>query len=160
MNKFILITLSLVTSLIILPISQAKTPHSSHMTQFNLSSQKWKNRVLLVFALSADNATYQQQMQLLNQYQRGLKERDLLVVHVLRTATNLNNQEQLFLDTSAKLRQRFGVDNDDFRVILIGKDGSAKRQDTTIVQPETIFRQIDAMPMRQQEMRDKNQSGL
>jgi hypothetical protein len=159
MNKFILIAFSLITSLIILPISQAKTPYSSRMSPFNLSSQKWKNRVLLVFAPSVDNANYQQQIQLLNQHQREINERDLLIVHVLGT-TNLNNEQQLDIDTSAKLRQNFGVSNNDFRVILIGKDGASKRQDTTIVQPETIFRQIDAMPMRQQEMRDKNQSGF
>ncbi|MFN6486616.1 DUF4174 domain-containing protein [Nostoc sp. DedQUE02] len=35
----------------------------------------------------------------------------------------------------------------------IGKDGSVKRQDTKPVQATAIFEQIDAMPMRQQEMR-------
>ncbi len=157
MNKFILIALSLAASLIILPITQAKTPQtSSAMSSFNLSSQKWKNRVLLVFAPDANNAIYQQQMQLLNQRQQDLNERDLLVVRVLGTATS-SSEQQVNSASSAKLRQRFDIGNNDFRIILIGKDGTSKRQDSSVVQPETIFSQIDAMPMRRQEMRDRKQ---
>ena len=157
MNKFILIALSLVTSLIILPITQAKTPQTYNgMSSFDLNSQKWKNRVLLVFAPDANNATYQQQMQLLNQCQQDLNERDLLVVRVLGTATS-SSEQQVDSASSAKLRQHFDIDNNDFRIILIGKDGTSKRQDSSVVQPETIFSQIDTMPMRQQEMHDRKQ---
>ncbi len=55
----------------------------------------------------------------------------------------------------ANLRSRFGVDKDNFRVILVGKDGSVKRQEATPVQATAIFDQIDAMPMRQQEMQQR-----
>ncbi|MCC5669889.1 DUF4174 domain-containing protein [Nostoc sp. CHAB 5784] len=51
--------------------------------------------------------------------------------------------------------KRFGVDKENFRIILVGKDGGVKRQDTTPVQPTAIFKQIDAMPMRQQEMQER-----
>ncbi|MEH2235806.1 DUF4174 domain-containing protein [Nostoc sp.] len=46
----------------------------------------------------------------------------------------------------------FGVDKENFRVILVGKDGGVKRQDTTPVQATVIFEQIYTMPMHQQEM--------
>ena len=46
---------------------------------------------------------------------------------------------------------------ENFRVILVGKDGGVKRQDTTPVRATTIFEQIDAMPMRQQEMHSSRQ---
>ncbi len=39
----------------------------------------------------------------------------------------------------------------------MGKDGGVKRQDTTPVRATAIFEQIDAMPMRQQEMRSSRQ---
>ncbi|MBW4517481.1 MAG: DUF4174 domain-containing protein [Timaviella obliquedivisa GSE-PSE-MK23-08B] len=42
-----------------------------------------------------------------------------------------------------------------FTVILVGKDGTEKQRSQTPIDPATIFRTIDAMPMRQQEMRDR-----
>jgi hypothetical protein len=38
---------------------------------------------------------------------------------------------------------------------LVGKDGGVKRQDTKPVKATAIFEQIDAMPMRQQEMQQR-----
>lgn len=63
---------------------------------------------------------------------------------------------QLIDESSAvKLRNRFGVDKENFQVILVGKDGGVKRSDTKPVQAAAIFEQIDAMPMRQQEMQER-----
>jgi len=120
----------------------------------NLSSQKWQNRVLLVFAPSVDNHIYQQQMQLFEQHQNGFTERDLVLVQVLADKSYANGQP---IDESSvgNLRNRFGVDKDNFRVILVGKDGGVKRSDTTPVEATAIFEQIDAMPMRQQEMQQR-----
>ncbi len=44
-----------------------------------------------------------------------------------------------------------------FCIILLVKDGTQKRRDEFPVEPAVIFAQIDAMPMRQQEMRSKQQ---
>ncbi|MCC5670227.1 DUF4174 domain-containing protein [Nostoc sp. CHAB 5784] len=40
---------------------------------------------------------------------------------------------------SPQLRLRFGVNKENFRVILVGKDGGVKRQDTKPVQATAIF---------------------
>lgn len=112
----------------------------------NLNSYQWKNRLLLVFAPSENNADYQQQIQLLQGQQASLDERNLIVIDVLNA-----NYEDL-----AKLRKQFNVNPQEFRVILVGKDGTAKRRDSSPVSPKTIFETIDAMPMRQQEMRQNN----
>lgn len=123
------------------------------MSSFNLSSQKWQNRVLLVFAPSVDNRTYQQQMQLLQEQKSGFTDRDLILVQVFATDKSYANGQLIDESSAAKLRNRFGVDKENFRVILVGKDGGVKRQDTKPVRATAIFEQIDAMPMRQQEMR-------
>lgn len=112
--------------------------------------------MLLVFAPSVDNHSYQQQMQLLQQ-KSGFKDRDLVLVQVLATDKSYANEQLIDQSSAAKLRERFGVDKESFRVILVGKDGGVKRQDTTPVRATTIFEQIDAMPMRQQEMRSSRQ---
>ncbi|NMG19341.1 hypothetical protein DP116_07665 [Brasilonema bromeliae SPC951] len=42
--------------------------------------------------------------------------------------------------------------------VLVGKDGGVKRRETTPVQAKAIFDEIDAMPMRRQEMRERDKS--
>ncbi|MBD2471558.1 DUF4174 domain-containing protein [Nostoc sp. FACHB-145] len=137
MNKSVLIALTLSASIVRLPVSIADTvqgsTHTIKMSSFNLSSQKWQNRVLLVFAPSVNNRTYQQQMQLFNQHQNGFTERDLVLVQVLATDKSYANGQLIDESSAAKLRNRFGVEQQNFRVILVGKDGGVKRSDTTPV---------------------------
>ncbi|MBD2438816.1 DUF4174 domain-containing protein [Nostoc sp. FACHB-110] len=157
MNNSVLIALTFTASIVLSPVSIADTvqgsTHTIKMSSFNLSSQKWQNRVLLVFAPSVNNRTYQQQMQLFNQHQNGFTDRDLVLVQVLATEKSYANGQLIDESSAANLRSRFGVDKQNFCVILVGKDGSVKRTDTTPVEVKAIFEQIDAMPMRQQEMR-------
>ncbi|MDZ8258191.1 DUF4174 domain-containing protein [Nostoc sp. ChiQUE01b] len=158
-NNSVLIALTIAVSIALSPVSIAGTvqgsTHTIKMSSFNLSSQKWQNRVLLIFAPSVDNHNYQQQMQVFNQHQNGLKDRDLVLVQVLATDKSYANGQLIDESSVANLRNRFGVERENFRVILIGKDGGVKRQETTPVQATAIFKQIDAMPMRQQEMQER-----
>ena len=160
MNNSVLIALSLLACIILSPVSKANTVQSSinhaiKMSSFNLSSQKWKNRVLLVFAPSVDNPIYRQQMQLLQKHNNGFADRDLVLVQVLATNESYANRQLIDESSAAKLRDSFGVDKENFRVILVGKDGGVKRSDATPVQATAIFEEIDAMPMRQQEMQER-----
>nr|WP_230967908.1 DUF4174 domain-containing protein [Nostoc sp. WHI] len=158
-NNSVLIALTLTASIVLSPVSIAGTVQGStdtiKMSSFNLSSQKWQNRVLLVFAPSVDNPSYQQQMQLFDQHQNGFKDRDLVLVQVLATNKSYANGQLIDESSAANLRNRFRVDKENFRVILVGKDGGVKRSDTTPVPTTAIFEQIDAMPMRQQEMQER-----
>ncbi|MEH2000950.1 MAG: DUF4174 domain-containing protein [Nostoc sp.] len=160
MNNSVLIALTLTASIVLSPVSITGTAqgstHAIRMSSFNLSSQKWQNRVLLIFAPSVDNQSYQQQMQLLQQ-KSGFQDRDLVLIQVLATNKSYANGQLIDESSAVKLRNRFGVNKENFRVILVGKDGGVKRSDTTPVQATAIFEQIDAMPMRQQEMRSSRQ---
>lgn len=119
----------------------------------SLDTHKWKNRLLLVFAPSEASAVYKQQMQLLVEQKAGLDDRDLLVVKLLATGTSYLDSQPIDEMTAAQFRSQFNVGPEEFRVILLGKDGTQKRRDDNPVEPAVIFNQIDAMPMRQQEMR-------
>ncbi len=158
-NNSVLIALTITASIALSPVIIAGTvqgsTHTIKMSSFNLSSQKWQNRVLLIFAPSVDNHRYQQQMQVFNQHQNDFKDRDLVLVQVLAKDKSYANGQLIDESSAANLRNRFGVDKENFRVILIGKDGGVKRQETTPVQATAIFEQIDAMPMRQQEMQER-----
>ncbi|MBE9107724.1 DUF4174 domain-containing protein [Nostoc cf. edaphicum LEGE 07299] len=159
MNNSVIIALTLTASIALSPVSIADTVQGSTLTikmsSFNLNSQKWQNRVLLLFAPSVNNHSYQQQMQLFNQQQNDFKDRDLVLIQVLATDKSYANGQLIDESYAANLRNRFGVDKENFRIILIGKDGGVKRQETTPVQATAIFEQIDAMPMRQQEMQEQ-----
>ncbi|RUR78708.1 DUF4174 domain-containing protein [Chlorogloeopsis fritschii PCC 9212] len=163
MNKSVLIFLSLLTSLLLSPVTQIGATeilpnHAKKMSLFNLSEQQWKNRVLLVFAPSENHKAYQQQMQLFLEHKAGFADRDLVLVKVLAVGNNYVNERQIDESSTAKLRDRFGIGKEDFRVILVGKDGGVKRRDNAPVEAKAIFDEIDAMPMRQHEMqqRDRN----
>ena len=62
-----------------------------------------------------------------------------------------------FLDESEKLvkkLQKYKVKKEAFVLILIGKDGGEKMRKEQPIQAATLFSTIDAMPMRQAEMRN------
>ncbi len=57
------------------------------------------------------------------------------------------------------LRERFDVPRGAFRVVLVGKDGTEKRRAPKPVPARSLFDTIDAMPMRQREMREQDGGG-
>ena len=56
-------------------------------------------------------------------------------------------------EPGSRLRKSLGVAERGFAVVLVGKDGGVKKVWRDPVDPKGIFTIIDAMPMRQQEMR-------
>lgn len=132
--------------------SNPKTVKNKNMA-FDLKSYQWKNRLLLVFAPNENNPTYQKQMQLFQAQQADFSERDLLLVEILTEGTSRASGKVIDEADVTKVRSRFQVSPQDFRVILVGKDGTQKRSDSKPVEAKVIFNEIDAMPMRQQEMR-------
>ena len=112
-----------------------------------LKASRWQKRVLLLCAPTADDAALRRQQELLAPARTGLAERDLLVQEVVMTKLAAADQRYL--------TQRFGVQTGTFTVVLIGKDGGVKRRETQPTPPNNLFSTIDAMPMRQQEMRNR-----
>ncbi|WP_416672119.1 DUF4174 domain-containing protein [Egbenema bharatensis] len=132
------------------PASPRPTPMS-----FQLENYQWQNRVLLVFAPSSQQPDYQEQMQQFATQSNGFAERDLLLVQVLADGESRLNDDVLEPASADRLRQQFGVQPDEFVVILIGKDGTSKREQATPVDVDSLFAQIDGMPMRQREMQER-----
>ncbi|PSR00370.1 MAG: hypothetical protein BRD48_01295 [Bacteroidetes bacterium QS_9_68_14] len=130
---------------------------------FRLSEVQWERRVLLLFAPAAQDARYRAQLQRLRAApDSALAERDLLLVTVpaegepRRRSWEAESQARpVSAEAALHLRERFGVADEDFAFVLVGKDGTEKRRDRAPVAPEAIFEEIDAMPMRQREMRER-----
>ena len=108
----------------------------------DLDGLRWNSRVLLLFAPDANNPQLIQQKQILDAQSAAVKKRDLKAFEI----TGHSHSDE-------SLRAKFHVKVDSFAVVLIGKDGSPKLKHSEPTQPNDIFKLIDSMPMRQNEMK-------
>lgn len=118
----------------------------------DISKQKWKHRVLLIFTSEENAEDYKIQLSFLKNSEEGFKERQLIIYEVLphqyksnlyKTKSNWKKEKQLY-----KKHMNF---EDKFKVVLIGLDGKIKKIKNTPLTKQQLFGIIDAMPMRQSE---------
>ena len=86
----------------------------------------------------------------------GMLERELIVVDVSTETSELVAGGRTDVPDAASFRARFDLPEDGFQVVLVGKDGGVKERRSREFPIEELFGIIDAMPMRQQEMRDRS----
>ena len=85
----------------------------------------------------------------------GTDEGDLKLVQILGTGESRIDGRSLSPASADRLRQQFGIPHEEFTVILVDKDGTEKQRSQTPIDLAMLFRTIDAIPMRQQEMRSR-----
>jgi hypothetical protein len=107
-----------------------------------LERYRWSARVLVVSAPGAGDPNLAAQRAILAEVRPGLKERDLVTLEAVGDAPE-----------AIRLRATLRLPPDAFRVVLIGKDGEAKRVEGTPLPASALFETIDAMPMRRDETR-------
>jgi hypothetical protein len=118
-----------------------------------MSAYLWQKRPLVIFAPSRQHAGAVRQTRIINANRTGFSERDMVVVTVVgdRVTTRFGSGPKLGADA---LRARFGIGCDEFRALLVGKDGTVKLSRGEAVDAGRLFSLIDSMPMRRQEMRN------
>jgi len=110
-------------------------------------------RPVAISAPSEDSEELRQQRSLFASAVDGLRERDIVLIEAVgqKIATIVGPD----CDSSAQdLRAHYGIDASRFSVVLVGKDGGVKLRAEEAVPAEKLFALIDAMPMRQREMRE------
>ncbi|WP_299655523.1 DUF4174 domain-containing protein [Methylobacterium sp.] len=107
-----------------------------------LARYRWTSRVLVVSAPLATDPDLAAQRAILAEARNGLKERDLVTLEAVGDTAQ-----------ARRLRASLRLPADAFRVVLIGKDGEAKRVEATPLPASALFETIDAMPMRREEKR-------
>ena len=111
----------------------------------------WEKRVLLLFTPDDGHAGFQQQNQILSEVKDGMAERDMTTIRAMADGTlTVDNTKQSIAATD--FYQRYSVRENEFRVILVGKDSTVKLDKKSMVTAAELFELIDAMPMRQYEM--------
>ena len=116
---------------------------------------KWNERVVVIYADTAGNATLRDQRGRLLADQAGLEERDMVVFAVLADGTVEAIYGTAPTPAEAKKLPGGSAAGSSFSVVLIGKDGGLKHSSSMPLDADVLFGMIDAMPMRKQEMRSK-----
>ena len=118
-------------------------------------------RPVLIFAGPGD-ARAPEQYKALQQHGEASKERQVHVILLAGSPVSRIPEGNAGPVTSIAspaeqlaLRKRFHVKEDAFAVILVGKDGGEKMRSDKPIPWETLESTIDAMPMRQTEIRVK-----
>jgi hypothetical protein len=121
-----------------------------------MSQFQWKNRLLFVFAPHRDHPMFDSLHNSLAAQKSEVAERDLVVFTILESGQSSMNAKLLASETALSLRKRYNVNQGEFAVILVGKDGGIKLNRQNETRLEEIFALIDAMPMRREEIRQKS----
>lgn len=111
---------------------------------------------MLVFSPSDENPLFKTQMEEVTMHKPGMKERDMVVFELLASSGKSSDQSAVSAKMVADLRSHYGVGQNDFKVILIGKDGGEKLRKAEVLYVDELYPFIDAMPMRRQEMKKKS----
>ena len=120
---------------------------------FSLGSLRWEKRPLLLFGAGERDPALRKQLDAVESAREGFAERDMVLIVVLGEGTSRIEGRPLSLEDAQQLRAFFEIENNEFALRLVGKDGDVKRASETVVAMRDIYDQIDAMPMRQQELR-------
>ncbi|CCD97710.1 DUF4174 domain-containing protein [Bradyrhizobium sp. STM 3809] len=113
-------------------------PYQSHASP--LEPYKWKNRILVV--TGPDDTAARQQRRIYETAKAGMTERQILLLEAVDDSA-----------ASRQLRTALGTDGRRFKAHLIGKDGHTAFTSDTPISADALFDRVDAMPMRQDEMR-------
>lgn len=116
------------------------------MNDVDLSQLKWKKRPIVVFADTPDDPAFATQMQLLLEREQPLRERDVLVI--------TDTDPEANSDLRRKLRPR------GFMLAILSKEGQVILRKPFPWDVREITRSIDKMPLRQREIRERNESQL
>lgn len=113
----------------------------------DLDSLEWKNRVVIV----NETNNQDESRRLLAEQVAEIDDRDIIWFIIKEDLALTNYSGRLSREFVSNTRERLGPMQG--KVILIGKDGGIKSQ-SDYLDIEAIFSEIDAMPMRQFEMRN------
>lgn len=122
----------------------------------DLSQFQWKNRLLFLFAPNRSHPLFDALQKSIAIEQAEVADRDLVVFEILESGPSRMDLTDLDSQVAQSLRDKFDVRGDQFAVILVGKDGGIKLNQQDETRLDDIFGLIDSMPMRREEMRQKN----
>jgi hypothetical protein len=125
---------------------------------YDLSEHQWRHRMLFLVAPDGDDPELAAQQRNIEMRRDALSDREIRVFRLYREQGFVEDKE-LPIRAVTSVREQLGVTPEDRLLILIGKDGGVKRRTELDTDLRDVFLQIDAMPMRRDEMRAKIKTG-
>lgn len=123
----------------------------------NLDDFQWKNRLLIIYSADQKSTQLQEQLDAIAQIKKRYKERDLKVIILRNEKVEIWNSNENHDFQFNQIIKELNIDEDKlYQNLLIGKDGGGKLRSNSPISNEKLFDTIDAMPMRQREIRDSN----
>lgn len=122
----------------------------------SLARFQWNQRPLLVFAPHPTDPRLEALLHRLAMRDCAVRDRDLVVGLMVEDGESRIAGSRVSPATARDIRQRYGVRDGAFVVILVGKDGGEKFREEDIPDLDGIFALIDGMPMRRDEMLRRN----
>ncbi len=117
-----------------------------------LGEHQWRHRVLLLYVPAADAPALATFRERARERECGASDRDLVIGAVIGTGSGSLGGRPLAPERARLLRDVHGISADRVATVLVGKDGGVKLEVDGVARLDRVFRRIDAMPMRRQEM--------
>ena len=136
-------------TLLVLLLMMARSIYSQDGSELErIGDLIWQNRVILVWS---DQHTYYSQI--FTEFSEEIEDRDIVwfVIDDLELATNYAGQ----ISDNFALEMATRYSPQEAKVQLIGKDGGVKERGESL-DVDFLFGQIDRMPMRINEMKEKS----
>ena len=135
-----------------LPGCDSTHEHMTHDTQQWFDEIRWNHRLLII---SGPDEDVSRQVDACRAMRDGMLDRDLIVVDVSHDPGALVVGGREDIPDAPTFRARFDLPEEEFQVVLVGKDGGVKERRSDQFDIEELFAIIDAMPMRMREMRER-----
>tara|TARA_R110002049_G_scaffold95422_1_gene234393 strand:- start:324 stop:731 length:408 start_codon:yes stop_codon:yes gene_type:complete len=120
------------------------------MNAQDLEKHQWENRVIVIASPTFGNSQAAIQLASLKVEAQALKERKVIVYHVTNSGFTVNFDKEVLVSEKSESAIT------SFNVSLIGLDGTEKFHATEMQKAVKFFSLIDAMPMRQREIKGNN----
>lgn len=117
-----------------------------------LAPLRWNARVVIIASAISDDARARAQRAALAGASAGLEERRTIILSAWRDGVDLTPDQPGFAASGSEVLNAIEALSD-FEVLLVGLDGGVKQRWRSPIDAATLFQAIDAMPMRQDELR-------
>jgi hypothetical protein len=121
-------------------------------TSMDLKQFQWKHRLLLIFAMDENDPHFKKLKDEIIAQKAEVENRDLLVFEIFERGLSRINTTPLDPVNVHSIRKHYAVPQSAFKVILIGKDGGIKLKQDDTANLKAIFKRVDSMPMRKNEI--------
>jgi hypothetical protein len=125
---------------------------------YDLNQHAWRDRLLVIAAPQADSAAVYRQTAAVAERRAALDDRKMKVIELYAENGRIDGTPLDPADVR-QLRRHFDIGADEQVLLLIGKDGGVKGRAPFDTALREFFIQVDAMPMRQAEIRRKRAAG-